>query len=172
MTKEKVSAMARKMMAQSVAASLHAERTTRCERKGVSALLVKINRDISGDMEPVVIAAEQNGPVLPAILCGGQEAVGSCGCMHAEIRLILRMLEEDLHRSAPLVIVTTYSPCSQCANAIVRCGDYIKGCCYGYLTEHDKRGLAHIQHYLPCYQFDNLMRPTQSDVSIILEQWI
>ena len=144
------------------AATRFAEANTQCERKGVAAILGQRRGNSFVSLDTQI-----NGPAMPEILCGGVEAVGTCGCMHAEVKVILRMLEDCVHhRNKNLLLVTSYSPCSNCASAIVTVRDFIKGVIYGVITEHDKRGIAHLQHHIPCLCVPDLMRPTSTATDI------
>lgn len=76
-----------------------------------------------------------NGPSIEGHECSN--VVGGCGCSHAEPRLTL-----DLYRAhkSGMVMVSMYSPCSNCANIMIDSGCYV-GCVYDILTEHDTRGV-------------------------------
>jgi len=174
MTQEKVCDFGNSLLAKIVASTLYAEKHTECQRKGVAALLIKVEKMQGEQFYPRIVLRDINGP-LPGVLCEGPDAVGSCGCGHAEPRLMLDMLGGGYHGNSPFIIATSYSPCTQCANIIawVHAAGIIKGLVYGKLTEHDKRGLAHLQHIMPCYEAEELIvRPTAEHGKVIEEQWI
>lgn len=50
--------------------------------------------------------------------CPGLEAVGTCGCIHAEINAILKVPVKDESK----VMFCTSSPCPECAKFIVQSG--------------------------------------------------
>lgn len=101
--------------------------TTQCKRKLVQASFIWFYP--SGDVYER--ASATNGPVRGSI-CSNE--VGNCGCMHAEIRLLLQ--NPNLHG----LMVCQYSPCTQCANAIVE-SNRVTGVIFQIYTEHDLRGL-------------------------------
>jgi deoxycytidylate deaminase len=47
--------------------------------------------------------------------CRGKDAVGTCGCVHAEIRLLKKMPN-------PHTVTLSHSPCLTCARALVFAG--------------------------------------------------
>lgn len=65
--------------------------------------------------------------------------VGNCGGFHSEIALIIAMLQtgwsDNDHQ-----LVLDYSPCSNCANAIVS-SDLFRSVHYSNVTKHDRRGI-------------------------------
>lgn len=66
-----------------------------------------------------VLAIGYNGPRKGAShdTCQGPEAVGSCGCVHAEANALVRLSDR---RDA--MLITTMSPCRACADLIVNRG--------------------------------------------------
>lgn len=78
-----------------------------CTRAGVGALAGKI---VAGEL--VVLGAASNGSAI----CTAIE--GACGCIHAEARLIVRLLREHPGVRG-LAMFTSTAPCPQCAQLIV-----------------------------------------------------
>lgn len=115
-----------------------------CLRKGVGCMLA--TRE--GDGFTMRFLA-QNGPVNGA-KCSNE--VGNCGCMHAEIRVVVEMLlqywgdETECSINAfNWAMICTYSPCTQCANFIVEFAPWIKTVYFEILTDHDVRGRNRLQ---------------------------
>ena len=76
---------------------------------------------------------EVNGPAKGSTCSGGE---GSCGCMHAEAKLIMRMLSEGRQHTH---LEVTLAPCVHCAHLIVAVG-WVKR--VTYLQDYrDKRGV-------------------------------
>lgn len=108
-----------------------ADRTTRCLRRGCAAraLHVEFGRDV--------------GPFFngPSTSCDCTAVRGSCGCAHAEQRLVTTMLKEHLVRR-DWKLYCTLSPCAQCADLIILSGLFVE---VVYLrTLHDRRGIDKI----------------------------
>jgi deoxycytidylate deaminase len=114
-----------------------AVRLTRCKRKGVGCGVYSVFCNHLA-METRAF----NGPTEQGPYFDCTNEVGKCGCMHAEIRAILRVLEQG-RKSHKHVMFCTYSPCTNCANAILECG-FIKGVVYETLTQHDQRGIERL----------------------------
>jgi len=83
-----------------------AERSSMCLRRGCAASFIEKGR--AGLLE-------LNGPYKTSS-CSGVS--GQCGCVHAEARLILRMLRAG-YIGAERVLLVTSSPCITCANLIL-----------------------------------------------------
>lgn len=176
LTKEDVSNFGMNATEQLRVCTASATVLTRCKRKAVIAMLcqaqlIQEEEGARPSLIPRILHAEVNGPMLSAIECSGPDQ-DPCGCMHAEVRLMLRMLEMGLHHNAKLLVVTNYSPCTKCIAAIVTMWDYIKGVIYGELTLHDTQGLAHAQHYLPCLSAKELIFPTSKTIEIVEKDWM
>lgn len=60
----------------------------------------------------------------------GEEAVGNCGCLHAEENAIINC---DISRDTPKIVICTHSPCVMCAKRIIRLGGVTR---LIYLTEY------------------------------------
>lgn len=106
---------------------------TSCKRKGVAcAVLPELkwfyNGPINGDAE----------------LCSNE--VGNCGCIHAEFHALRYCIWQNGYYShePKYSLLVNYSPCTSCANLIV--ASYcIERVYYVTLTEHDKRGIIHLE---------------------------
>ena len=99
---------------------LVSERATSCRRRGTMARAVLIQRvphSADDEIVPVAAFAEING--------GGHCSAtpAGCGCVHAEQKLIVKMLKAG-KKPDHLVyaMLTTLEPCEQCANLIVESG--------------------------------------------------
>jgi deoxycytidylate deaminase len=99
-----------------------------CLRKSVEVQLL--------DYEGTTLIVSGNGPST-SVQCTG--VTGGCGCVHAEVRVILAALRCG-YRSRRLILVSNYSPCTGCANLIVESG-LVNRVFYDILTEHDVRGV-------------------------------
>lgn len=62
--------------------------------------------------------------------------------MHAEVRLIIALLQE-YENMRQFNMICTYSPCTGCANAIIECGLF-EMVWYDHLTLHDIRGVGRL----------------------------
>ncbi len=83
-----------------------------CKRPGSNLGCVVIPQDMSE-----VVAIGYNGPAAgegPSC-CKGQDAVGSCGCIHAEANAVAKMHT----RQTGLVMIATFSPCELCAGLVI-----------------------------------------------------
>ena len=103
------------------------EGKTECKRKLVSAIV--LDHDAAHFF--------WNGPNL-AGECSN--VVGGCGCLHAEQRAIYSMLTTYKIRLGKMQMVVQYSPCTNCANAIIL-SQLFDTVYFETLTEHDPRGL-------------------------------
>lgn len=97
-----------------VSATLAAERSTRCKRKGAAALAT------DAEMQAVIVA--HNGPTH--ISCTAE--LGNCGCQHAEARLVMQLMRlTTLDQSwRPDILLTTLAPCVACAYLIAESGRF------------------------------------------------
>lgn len=84
-----------------------AEASTVCNRRGTAARAVDIWTDVVSD-----VAVAFNGSPH----CTSSE--GSCGCVHAEQRLILNLAQSHSPKRR-FTLLTTLEPCESCANLIV-----------------------------------------------------
>jgi len=118
-----------------------------CKRKSVGCCAIAFN----SNGEPFLIGLTVNGPVRD-FECSNE--VGNCGCSHAEPRLIIYLLQEDIKKkieNEPIFLMCTYSPCTNCANIIIESGLFL-GVFYDILTEHDKRGEERLRKVMPVFQ--------------------
>ena len=88
-------------------------------------------------------SSAHNGPSRPNNQCTNEK--GNCGCSHAEPRAISRLLRHHprlLTRRGGFFMVTSFSPCTTCANIII--DSFPLGVCraviFRDLTLHDTRG--------------------------------
>ena len=102
------------------------EGETECKRKFVRASLI--------DRRGMVVRSAINGSEG----CRGVLAVGSCGCEHAEQKLLSHTA------LGGVAIAVTYSPCSVCASLILD-SPWIKTVVYEHATEHDLEGIEILQ---------------------------
>ena len=81
----------------------------------------------------------------------GEEAVGNCGCLHAEENATINC---DVPRMTPKLVLSTHLPCVQCAKRIVNVGGVER---VFYLRDYrlrdglavlDRAGIPHTQHIL------------------------
>lgn len=87
-----------------------------CQRKFVRAIVAKWAPDqFSGQNRFLIFGQETNQLDLQRGLCTGEQ--GKCGCMHAEPKLVLRMLQHQ-HLDREYIMFCNYSPCDPCANLI------------------------------------------------------
>lgn len=120
--------------------SLHPGETG-CKRKLTWATVMILD----GSSQRFTTLRRNNGGLLSEEFCTNE--VGACGCAHAEVSAILATLQSHSYselQQRHVAMVTLYSPCSNCAHAIISCG-FINSVVYNILTEHDKRGVALLQ---------------------------
>lgn len=84
----------------------YAESTTICNRRGTAARACMS----FGDVEVTEAMAFNGSPH-----CSSTE--GSCGCVHAEQRLVMHLVKARCSRG--LTLLTTLEPCESCANLLV-----------------------------------------------------
>lgn len=102
-----------------------------CKRKTVYAVFCGMREG-----RLVEISSSCNAPIGGP--CSGE--VGNCGCIHAEVRLLL-----SHPRPARGILCVNYSPCTGCANAIIASRSVV-AVIYSTLTEHDKRGVEWLKN--------------------------
>lgn len=116
------------------------ERKQRCLRKSVAVVLGKVTYPGPGSIGFEAVTGAGNGPSSNNP-CSGE--VGKCGCSHAEPRAILQALRLGFGFGPTifrLIMLSKYSPCTNCANII--CDSHVvKAVVYDILTEHDTRGV-------------------------------
>lgn len=96
---------------------------SQCKRKQVAASILEI--DILNEI--VTHHAAVNNQVSENITCVGTPESGQidCGCIHAEAAVIINFLKSRyrLHRkNIRTILITTVTPCIQCANLIIKTG--------------------------------------------------
>jgi deoxycytidylate deaminase len=128
-----------------------------CLRKAVGAGCFKVRTD--GHVAKVAIA--NNGPSAEEHVCTNE--VGKCGCAHAEPRAILAALRAGI-KERELVMLSSYSPCTNCANIIVDSG-LVSLVVYDVLTEHDPRGLEILTR-------GGVAVATKIEVSVVADYWV
>jgi len=118
---------------------------TPCKRKGVACGAVEFHE--GGFVGPDYgIRWFHNGPIgRDETLCSGER--GNCGCIHAEQRALEFCIREHAYYSDEprFALLVNYSPCTNCANMIVA-SMVIDRVYFITMTEHDKRGVRHLQH--------------------------
>lgn len=102
-----------------------------CKRKTVYAVFCGVR---AGEL--VEVASASNGPIGGP--CSGE--IGKCGCIHAEVSLLLA-----LPKWARGILCVNYSPCTNCANAIIA-SRAVAAVLYSTLTEHDPRGVEWLKN--------------------------
>lgn len=107
-----------------------------CKRPGSKLAAVVVPPDLTE-----VIAIGYNGPAAGEdnMVCRGAEAVGSCGCIHAEANAVLKIRVR--HRN--LVMLAGLTPCEHCAGLIINSravSHYLYGAEY-----RDLEGLARLR---------------------------
>lgn len=121
-----------------------AEEHRTCLRKSVGCGIYFVNPNVA-IKQVQALTTTHNGPSRLTHVC--TNVTGGCGCSHAEPRAILEAYRKGWMpggwdvRSMKLVMVCTYSPCTNCANIINESG-IIHAVCYDILTDHDKRGAS------------------------------
>lgn len=105
-----------------------AAKYTKCKRKGVACRILARN---NLEALPTV-----NQPPFDSSVCTNEK--GNCGCEHAEM---IRLRECP----NPGVWLTTYSPCYNCALAVIK-SDKCTGWVYRHLAEHHPRGIEIFSH--------------------------
>ena len=82
-------------------------------------------------------------------MCSGPEAIGNCGCIHAEMKAMNAVFERDLTN---ISFAANFAPCTPCANLVAWSGRVTKYF-FKYITKHDLRGLEILQKYgIKCHQ--------------------
>jgi len=140
-----------------------AERNQVCLRKAVGCAAITIVEDV-----PLIISMDHNGPSREGQLCTNE--VGNCGCSHSEPRVVRNILQKQADE-IPLILVCTYSPCTNCANIIIDSGLF-NGVVYDILTVHDTRGEKFLREAMPVISREELNTLTESEVSDKIKKWI
>ncbi len=114
------------LTAQLKADAIEAERSTQCRRRGSGARLARVHEEY--DRHKDVARSKSTLLPCPTLHVNGPSpkgpgctvATGGCGCCHAEIKLILDFMSRPFDGDA--MLLSTMSPCTQCAHAIALCG--------------------------------------------------
>lgn len=101
-----------------------------CKRKAVVAAM-------TNPEDPSITSLGFNGPAA-GHKCKGPEAIGSCGCLHAEPLVLEKYASTKPKSRGPMLC--THSPCYRCAEAIVE-SNLVSGVFYIDLTLHAPAGL-------------------------------
>jgi deoxycytidylate deaminase len=147
-----------------------AERNQKCKRKavGCAALTFTGQYDVPPELRPMIVQMAHNGPSREGHECTNE--VGNCGCSHSEPRLVRNVLQEYVPEM-PLILLCTYSPCTNCANIIIDSKQFC-GVIYHILTEHDTRGEKFLREAMPVATLDELNTLTERDLSDKIKSWI
>lgn len=143
-----------------------AERNQTCLRKAVGCAAITFTSS-SDVFRPLTVAMCHNGPSRKGFPCSNE--VGNCGCSHAEPRTVQSVIE--INEVMPLVMICTYSPCTNCANIIIDSGLF-SGIIYQILTEHDKRGDKFLREAMPVITVDDLNKLIEEEACAKIKQWI
>lgn len=100
--------------------------TTECKRKLVVCVVYAHNDELFHTY---------NGPNSADIECTNE--VGNCGCCHAEARAVVDALRLRIQHAH---LLCSYSPCTYCANLIVKSGLF-KSTMFLRLNDTDPRGV-------------------------------
>ena len=140
-----------------------AERNQVCKRKavGCAAIAVRVN-------EIYTIAMKHNGPSRKGFPCTNE--VGNCGCSHSEPRVVQSAIK-NWDMDEKLILVCTYSPCTNCANIVIDSGLF-GGVIYDILTEHDKRGEKFLREAMNVMDRKELNKLTEEEASAKLKEWV
>jgi deoxycytidylate deaminase len=142
----------------------YAQRNQQCLRKAVGCAAVYFNKD---SCEPNMVSISHNGPSREGHEC--LNIVGGCGCSHAEPRLVQNVL--GIKQEMPLIIVCTYSPCTNCANIVID-SKLFKGCIYDILTEHDIRGETFLREAMPVLTRKEIIEAIETENYDKIKKWI
>lgn len=139
-----------------------AERNQKCKRKAVGCAAVGI-----GAREILPIAMKHNGPSRIGHECTNE--VGNCGCSHSEPRVVQAAIEEwDMDEK--LILVCTYSPCTNCANIIID-SELFGLVIYDILTEHDKRGEKFLREAMEVLSRKEVNEMDDKELSAEIKKW-
>lgn len=142
--------IAKALIAEMEYISAFAKKAQTCKRKSVGVSILDIVRDRAGRVIMDRLTKQHNGPAIEDAECNNE--VGNCGCAHAEPRAVLDLMRRGWMQSpdrGKLILVSEYSPCTNCANVILDSG-VIQVCVYEHTTKHDLRGLSLLQKGLEC----------------------
>ncbi len=145
---------------------LFAERNQVCLRKAVGCAAIGFDEH----MNPLTIGMVHNGPSREGHKCSNE--VGNCGCSHSEPRLVRDMLKlNNTLPDMPLVMLCTYSPCTNCANIVID-SQLFCGIIYDILTEHDKRGAEFLKQDMGVLTVKEMNEMSEKQLSDKIKEWI
>ncbi len=105
---------------------LYAEQERNCLRAAVGVAMCTGTKD-----SLMLRYLSHNGPVGKN-KCSGEK--GQCGCFHAEIRAVMKVLDGHSQKRLALedtwVIICNYTPCTTCANFILQYGKFLSAWYY------------------------------------------
>jgi deoxycytidylate deaminase len=144
-----------------------AERNQQCLRKAVGCAAVTFDANL--DCIPHHIAMTHNGPSREGNKC--LNIVGGCGCSHAEPRLVQSVLQLSGIVKMPLILMCSYSPCTNCANIIID-SKLFRGCIYDVLTLHDIRGAEFLESVMPVLTRQEIKEAIETENYDKIKKWI
>jgi dCMP deaminase len=101
------------------------ERST-CARKNSAGAAMRVGCVISSpDFRKIVAVGYNGGASGDKNDCDrhGAEAVGNCGCLHAEENAAINC---DVPRATPKIVFCTHLPCVMCAKRLINLGGVVK----------------------------------------------
>ena len=105
----------------------YASTESKCKRTHVGVAMCTGSKD-----DLTLRYLTHNGPV-ERNECSNEE--GQCGCFHAEIRAIMKVIEKhDIHEHWGIykwIIICTMTPCTTCANFILQYGEFLNEWYFG-----------------------------------------
>lgn len=119
------------------------DKSLECKRKFVRSTILSPNTN-----GITRILSRTNGPVNKSFECSGEPA--NCGCCHAEIKAILDLVSIVHHPVFQYIMLSSYSPCTSCSNAIIM-SNAITAVIYDKIQEHDLRGVERLQQVIPTF---------------------
>lgn len=118
-----------------------AESHTLCKRKGVGVKIWDTSIQLDRFLRDYHLPAHHRAIYINGPLHDDQgrclNEVGNCGCIHAEFKAVLETCNNNQFDCA---LLSSYAPCSNCANLIVTSGRF-SAVLFGRPTPHDTRGL-------------------------------
>lgn len=139
-----------------------AEKDQTCLRKAVGCAILRFGAD-----DLIECSQAINGPSHPDNICTNE--VGNCGCSHAEPRAILKCLQsrymnEPSYDESPVLLLTTFSSCTPCANLIIKAG-FIDAVAYEIFAPHWARADTILKNAMPVW--------TRKEITPeLLEKWM
>jgi deoxycytidylate deaminase len=124
-----------------------------CLRKATGCAILRFELD--GTVKTI---SSINGPTDDHNICTNE--VGNCGCGHAEPRAIIEYMKQDLLEyeddiKIPVILLTTYSSCTPCANLILMAG-FIHAVAYEIWAPHWARADQILRNAMPVWKRDEI----------------